>query len=253
MTDTTTGPALRSGATMPLLGFGTWQLKGSTARECTAAALEAGYRHIDTATMYGNEAEVGAALRESPGAFVTTKLPPDRAGQARRTLDESLSKLGIDAIDLWLIHWPPSDSVAAWRELIRARDEGLVRDIGVSNYGAAELDELAEATGEMPSVNQIRWSPLLYDATVVQEHHDRGVVLEGYSGLKGGTLTDPTITGIADALGRTAAQVIIRWHLQNDFVVIPKSATPQRIAENAQVADFELSDDQMGRLDALGG
>ena len=248
--------ALRSGRAIPLLGFGTWQLTGAVAQSATEAALDAGYRHLDTATMYRNEGEVGAAITARGLArediFVTTKLPPDQAGHARATLENSLQLLGIDTLDLWLIHWPPADSVATWKALIAARDEGLVRDIGVSNYGLADLDELERETGELPSLNQIRWSPLLFDAAEAQGHQERGVVLEGYSGLKGGTLDDATITGIADRVGRTAAQVIIRWHVQHGFVVIPKSANAGRIAANAAVGDFVLSVDDMASLDALG-
>jgi len=136
---------------------------------------------------------------------------------------------------------------------VALREEGLVRDVGVSNFGLALLDEVTEATGTAPAVNQIRWSPLLYDAAIAQGHAERGIVLEGYSGLKGGTLDSPVITGIADTLSRTPAQVIVRWHLQHGVVVIPKSADPARIAANADVAGFVLTDEQMAALDALGG
>ena len=159
-----------------------------------------------------------------------------------------------DHVDLWLIHWPGDDAGDAvmWREFAKARDAGLARDIGVSNYGAAQLDALKDATGILPAVNQIRWSPLLYDATVVEQHRERGVALKGYSALKGGTLDDPTITGIAERLGRTPAQVIVRWHLQHGTVVIPKSGNPERIRANADVAGFELADEDMAAIDALG-
>ncbi len=253
----TTSAQLTSGAGMPLLGFGTWQLHGSTAYEATAAALAAGYRHLDTATMYGNETEVGAARRDSGVArdevFVTTKLPPDRADRAAETLAASLAQLGVEAVDLWLVHWPPADSVAVWRAFVQARDDGLAHDIGVSNYGLDELDALTEATGVTPAVNQIRWSPKLFDADVLAGHRERGVVLEGYSALKGGTLDDPTITAIADRLERTPAQVIIRWHLQQGTVVIPRSSDPVRIASNADVDGFTLTEQDVAALDALGG
>lgn len=245
---------------MPLLGFGTWQITGSDAVTATAAALESGYRHLDTATVYGNEAEVGRALAESGVArddvFVTTKCPPDRAGRERETLEQSLEALRTDHVDLWLIHWT-TDSAderrAVWEAFVAAREAGLVRDIGVSNYSPAQIDELVDATGVKPAVNQIKWSPLLYDAGLVRELADREIVLEGYSALRGGTLTDATISGIADRLGRTPAQVIVRWHLQHGFVAIPKSTRPERIAANADVAGFELSDDDMAALDGLGG
>ncbi len=140
-----------------------------------------------------------------------------------------------------------------WRAFTDAQQQGLARDIGVSNFSAGQVDEVERATGVRPAVNQIEWSPLIYDAAVAQAHQDRGVVLEGYSGLKGGTLTDPTIVEIAERVGRTPAQVIIRWHLQHGFVVIPKSQLPDRIRGNADVADFTLSPDDVKALDALGG
>jgi diketogulonate reductase-like aldo/keto reductase len=167
---------LAGGVRMPLLGFGTWQLSGGDARRAVADALEVGYRHLDTATMYGNEAEVGRALHDSgvprDEVFVTTKLPPSRARQARQTLEESLQSLGLDRLDLWLVHWPIDGGASpqTWSEFIRARDEGLTRAIGVSNYSPAQLDELTQATGETPAVNQIEWSPALYDRQRHAEH-----------------------------------------------------------------------------------
>jgi 2,5-diketo-D-gluconate reductase A len=249
---------LPSGAAMPTLGFGTWQIKGEEAVTATAAALEAGYRHLDTATVYGNEGEVGRALAESGVAredvFVTTKCPPRKVGHELETLRESLDLLGTDHVDLWLIHWPGGDGtdLALWRAFVEARDSGLARDIGVSNFDAAGLDELTSATGVAPAVNQIEWSPLLFDGGVLAAHRERGIALEGYSALRGGTLEHPVITGIADRLGRTAAQVIVRWHLQHGIIVIPKSRVAERIRSNADVAGFELSADDMSALDALG-
>jgi 2,5-diketo-D-gluconate reductase A len=244
---------------MPLLGFGTWQAKGSNCYDAVRLALDAGYRHIDTATMYGNEAQVGRALRDSGvdagEVFVTTKLPPDRAGRARQTLQDSLTALGVDAVDLWLVHWPPpaGGSVDIWRELIAARDAGLARTIGVSNYSAAEIDELIEATGDKPLVNQIRWGPALYDARVLAQHAERGIVLEGYSPFKTTNLADPVLAEIARAHGVTPSRVVLRWHLQHDTVVIPKSVTPQRIRDNADIFDFTLTDQDMRRIDGLSG
>jgi diketogulonate reductase-like aldo/keto reductase len=244
---------------MPLLGFGTWRLSGDDAVRATGDALAAGYRHLDTATMYGNEREVGRALRDSgvprDDVFVTSKLPPDRADRVRETLEQSLEQLGVDQLDLWLVHWPPDGDagVPVWEGFLAAHAEGLVRDVGVSNHSASQLDALTEATGTTPAVNQVRWSPLLFDPAVVQAHRERSVVLEGYSALKGGTLEHPVVTGIAQRAGRTPAQVLVRWHVQHGTVVIPKSASAERIRSNADVGGFVLSDDDMAALDALGG
>ena len=248
---------LPGGGRMPLLGFGTWQLTGESAVTATAAALEAGYRHIDTATVYGNEGEVGRALAESgvprDEVFLTTKCPPDRAGAELETLQRSLDLLGTDSVDLWLVHWPgDADLPTIWRAFTEARQQGLTRDIGVSNFDAGQIDSVERATGVRPAVNQIEWSPLLFDASVVQAHRDRGVVLEGYSALRGGTLTHPAIVEVAERLGRTPAQVIIRWHLEHGFVVIPKSERPDRVRANADVGGFSLSSDDVAVLDSLG-
>ena len=247
---------LTNGTPMPLLGFGTWQLKGEVASSSVATALEAGYRHLDTATIYGNEQEVGEALRDSGVAredvFLTTKCSPQRAGRELETLRESLELLGTDHVDLWLIHWPDeSRTVDMWRRFVEAHELGLAREIGVSNFDLQLLDEVTDATGVRPSVNQIEWSPLLFDAEVAEGHRSRGVVLEGYSALQGGNLDHPVIGEIAERVGRTPAQVIVRWHLQHGVVVIPRSSRAERVRENADVASFELSADDMATLDAL--
>jgi len=244
---------------MPLLGFGTWQIHDDEAVRASAAALEAGYRHLDTATVYGNEREVGRALAESgvprDEVFLTTKCPPDRAGRELDTLRRSLDLLQTDHVDLWLIHWPGrgSANVDMWRSFVEARDSGLAREIGVSNFDAPLVDAVSKPTGVVPAVNQIEWSPLLYDAGVVAEHRARDIVLEGYSALRGGTLDHPVVVEIADRAGRTPAQVIIRWHLQHQFVVIPKSVRSERIRSNFDVEGFRLSDEDMATLDGLGG
>jgi 2,5-diketo-D-gluconate reductase A len=249
--------SLPDGGTMPLLGFGTWQIQGKKAYESVRDALEAGYRHLDTATMYGNEAEVGRALKDSgvprDDVFVTTKLPPELAGRERATLDASLAALGVAAVDLWLIHWPPNRgrSVPVWREFIAAREQGRARAIGVSNYGIDEIDELIGATGVTPAVNQVRWGPSLYDPKLVAQHRERGVVLEGYSPFKTTNLHDPVLTRIAAAHGVDPARVVLRWHVQHEIVVIPKSVTPERIASNAAIDGFALTDDEMAAVDGL--
>lgn len=244
--------------TMPLLGFGTWQITGGEAAEATSVALHSGYRHLDTATVYRNEGEVGQGLKRSgvgrDDVFVTTKCPPGAADEAVDTLHRSLGLLGTDYVDLWLIHWPGSGSqVDLWRSFIEARERGLARDIGVSNFDVAMIDELTTATGVTPAVNQVEWSPLLFDVKVLDAHRERGVALEGYSALRGGTLEHGVIVSIAERLGRTPAQVIIRWHLQHGVVVIPKSRQPDRIRSNADVGGFELPAADVATLDALGG
>jgi 2,5-diketo-D-gluconate reductase A len=260
---------LPSGQAMPLLGFGTWQLTGRSAYGSVLAALQVGYRHIDTATMYGNERQVGAALRDSglPRAdvFLTSKLAPDRFGKygvdmkirGRRpqsALEQSLEQLGVSQLDLWLVHWPPRSGVgeAVWEQFAAAHTDGLVRDIGVSNYSVEQIDKLTALTGVVPAVNQIRWGPSLFDRTVLDGHRERGVVLEGYSGLKGGVLKQPTVVQIADRLGCAPAQVVIRWHLDHSVAVIPRSQDPDHIRANAQVAGLRLSESDLAALDALG-
>jgi diketogulonate reductase-like aldo/keto reductase len=232
---------------------------GRKGYEAIRTALQAGYRHIDTATMYGNETEVGRAVRDGGVArddvFITTKLPPERSGRARATLDESLRALNVSHVDLWLIHWPPngSASVAAWKALLDARAAGLARAIGVSNYSTREIDELRDATGETPAVNQIPWSPWEFDAKRLAENEQRGVVVEGYSPFKRSDLRDPVLGAIAAAHGVSPAQVVLRWHIEHGIVVIPKSVTPERIASNLDIFSFRLTPDEVARIDALSG
>jgi diketogulonate reductase-like aldo/keto reductase len=249
---------LASGARMPLLGLGTWQITGDTATKATLAALEAGYRHLDTATIYENEAEVGRGLAESglprEDVFVTTKCPPPKLGHEIETLHRSLEMLGTEYVDLWLIHWPARDGawVDMWRAFVEARDAGLARDIGVSNFPVELIEQVSAATGVAPTLNQVEWSPLLFDGALLEEHRRRGIAFEGYSALRGGTLEHPVVREIAKATERTPAQVLIRWHLQHQVVVIPKSVHPDRIRSNADVGGFELTAEQMASLDALG-
>jgi diketogulonate reductase-like aldo/keto reductase len=248
---------LDPGGVMPLVGLGTWQMTGGRCRAAARSALEVGYRHIDTATMYRNEREVGRAVRDSgvprEQVFVTTKLPPGNAGRERRTLNESLRALGMDYVDLWLVHWPPRARalVSTWEALVAARDQGLARAVGVSNYSPAQLDELIGATGQAPQVNQIPWAPALYDAALLDAHRRRGVVLEGYSPFKNTDLRHPVLADIAAIHGVTPAQVVVRWHIDHEVVVIPKSANPGRIATNLDVFGFSLTDEERDRIDGL--
>jgi 2,5-diketo-D-gluconate reductase A len=248
---------LRSGTTMPMVGFGTWQIVGEPAYKAVSDALEVGYRHIDTATAYGNQGEVGRAVRDSAVArqdlFITTKLPPDRRNVVRETIEDSLRALGTDYLDLWLIHWPPGRSAApdVWSEFIKIRDEGLTRAIGVSNYSIAQIDELIRATGETPAVNQIPWSPKRFDPALLDEHIRRGVVVEGYSPLKGTKLKNKTLARIAAGYGVTPAQVVLRWNLEHGVVVIPKSVHRDRIAENFDLDGFQLTPAEVVAIDEI--
>lgn len=248
---------LRGGHEMPLLGIGTWQAEGTDAHDAVVHALQVGYRHIDTATGYGNEKQVGQGIRDSgvprEDVFITTKLPPDRAGDEDRTIAESLDKLGTDYVDLWLVHWPPNGQAwpDTWKKFREIRDRGLVREIGVSNYSTAQLDELIDATGEAPAVNQIKWGPSLFDGARLAEHEERGIVLEGYSPFRTTNLKNPTLAAIAEAHGVTPDQVVLRWHIEHGIVVIPKSVTPALIESNFDVFGFSLTDKEIAAIDGL--
>ena len=245
---------------MPVVGFGTWRMRHDNAYDAVLAALSAGYRHIDTATMYANEGDVGRAVRDSgldrSDVFITTKIRPSDAGKARSVLRHSLDALGTEYLDLWLVHWPPSQRSASrqlWNELIEVQADGQITDIGVSNYTLPELDELSRSSGKAPAVNQIDWSPTRYDPAVVAGHAERGIVLEGYSGLKNTDLDDPVLAKIAAAHGVTTAQVVLRWHLQHDIIVIPKSARPERIVSNLDLFGFRLTAEEMANIDSMAG
>lgn len=260
MSTSNSGPEveLAGGVSIPLVGFGTWQLDGDDAYDGVLTALDLGCRHIDTATMYANEERVGAAVRDSGLAredvFITTKCPPGNVGREAQTLDGSLAALGTGFVDLWLVHWPPNGEARpdTWKAFIDALERGKTRAIGVSNYSTGQVDELVRATGVTPALNQIPWSPFSYNERVVAGLSSRHVVLEGYSPLKGSRLDHPVLVAVAGAHGKTAAQVILRWHVQHGFVVIPRSRNRERIAENFALFDFELTGDEMSLLDALG-
>lgn len=259
MTATAPPPAvqLTGGPRMPLLGFGTWQMTGEQCYAAVRTALDVGYRHLDTATVYRNEAEVGRALRDSgvprDEVFVTTKCPGGSA-DPERTLTASLEALGVDGVDLWLVHWPEGGvRPDLWRAFAEARDAGRTRAIGVSNYSLDQIDALTAGTGVPPQVDQIPWAPPLHDPAVVAGHRERGVVVEGYSPFKKSDLDDPVLRDVAAAHGKSPSQVVLRWHLEHGIVVIPKSATPERIAANAAVTDFSLTPEEVARIDALAG
>jgi diketogulonate reductase-like aldo/keto reductase len=246
-----------SGVRMPLLGLGTWLAGGRQAYQAVRRALDVSYRHIDTATIYGNEAQIGRAVADSglprEAVFITTKMPPGNAGRERATIEASLRALSVEYVDLWLIHWPPGGRARpdTWERFLEIQRAGLAGAVGVSNYSLAQIDELEHATGQLPSVNQIEWSPALFDEQILLGHRQRGVQLEGYSPLKTADLRHPRLVRIAQAHGVSPAQVVIRWHIEHRVVVIPKSTNPARIGENAAVFGFALSAAEIDELDHL--
>ena len=243
--------ALNDGRSIPQLGLGVYRLEEAAAPTLIGTALGNGYRSVDTAAVYGNEAGVGRALRETavPRAdvFVTTKLWNDSQGYdaTLHAFDESLVRLGLDHVDLYLIHWPCPDRglyLDSWRALIRLREEGRARSIGVSNFTEAQLDRLVAETGEAPALNQIELHPHFQQHALREAHARLGIVTEAWSPLgKAQVLDDPVIARIAGRLGRTPAQVVLRWHLETGHVAIPKSATPTRISENLNLFGFTLT------------
>src|SRR5262249_5885761 len=247
---------LADGNELPLLGLGVWQM--SNGPECVDAvrwALELGYRHLDTAQAYGNEESVGRGLRESgvprEEVFVTTKFYParkDPAGMAER----SLKRLGIDHVDLYLIHWPRGGPTWAWPGMERARELGYARSIGVSNFSVGELDQVLAAATTAPVVNQVQFSPFEYRRGLLDACRSRGIALESYSSLGTGRhVRNATVGRIAARLERTPAQVLLRWCVQRGVPVIPKSTHRERIEENARIFDFTLPDEDLTALDAL--
>jgi 2,5-diketo-D-gluconate reductase A len=252
---------LRGGSEIPQLGFGVFQVPPAETAEIVRRALLAGYRHIDTAAAYGNEAGVGQAVRAAglprDEVFITTKCPNDDHGyeRATRALEASLEWLEMEHVDLYLIHWPvPAHDryVETWQAFIDLQKAGLAREIGVSNFQPAHLERVIRETGVTPAVNQIELHPYLQQTELRREHDELGIVTEAYSPLaQGRVLDDPAITAIAATHGKTPAQVVIRWHLQLGNVVIPKSVTQERIEENRDVFDFALNDDEMAAIAAL--
>jgi diketogulonate reductase-like aldo/keto reductase len=251
---------LNSGVEMPVLGLGVYQTPpGRVTQEAVKLALKAGYRHIDTASLYGNEEDVGRGVRDSgvprEQVFVTTKLWNSDHGydSAIRACDRSLRTLGLGYVDLYLIHWPVAElRNETWRALVELRRRGSCRAIGVSNYTVRHLQELLDNSDTIPSVNQVEFNPFLYQEELLRFCSGKGIQLEAYSPLtRGYRLEDPTVLEVARSYSKSPAQVMIRWSLQHGIVVIPKSARPMRIKENSEVFDFEISAADMARLDSL--
>ena len=246
------------GRRLPIVGLGTWNVSGGDATRAVRAAIECGYRHVDTAYGYGNEAEIGQALRgtglDREEVFLTSKIPPRRIGYEEETLAGSLRQLQTEYLDLWLIHSPPAtadESARLWEWAIGAREQGRVRTIGVSNYSTSQIDDLAAATGVMPAVNQIRWSPALFDPGRMAQMRERSIALEGFSAIRLTDLDEPRLVTVAAAHGVTTAQVLVRWQLQHGIVVLPRSVRADRIRENFSVWDFELTPGELALIDAM--
>ncbi len=254
---------LNDGNRIPQLGFGVFQIEPAETRDAVATALTVGYRHIDTAQMYGNEKQVGEAVRDSglgrADVYITSKLnngfhEPDRA---RKAFADTLSAIGVEQLDLFLIHWPlptryDGDFVSTWKVLIDLQRQGGVRSIGVSNFQVEHLERLAAETDVVPAVNQIEVHPYLTNETVRAYGQEHGIATEAWSPIaQGGVLDDEVITAIAGRLGRTPAQVTLRWHLQRGDIIFPKSVTPSRVEENFALFDFELTEDDVEAISGL--
>lgn len=254
---------LNDGNTIPQLGYGVFLVPADDAERAVFEALEAGYRHIDTAAIYKNEEGVGAAIAKSgiprDELFITTKLWNDRhdGDEPDRAIDESLEKLGLDAVDLYLVHWPtPANDnyVHAWEKMIGIRERGLARSIGVSNHLVPHLERLVAETGVTPAVNQIELHPAYQQREITDWAADHGVRIESWGPLGQGKYDlfgTPAVADAASSTGRTPAQVVLRWHLQKGFIVFPKSVRPERMRENLDVFGFDLDDAQMAAIDGL--
>jgi 2,5-diketo-D-gluconate reductase A len=254
---------LNDGYTIPQLGFGVFQIPAPETSRAVLRALEVGYRHFDTAEMYGNEREVGEAIRASDvsrdDVYVTSKLNNGfhRPDDARRAFEKTLTDLGFDYVDLFLIHWPlpglyGGDFVSTWRTLEEFKRDGRARSIGVSNFQVAHLDRLAADAETVPSVNQIEAHPYFVNDEVRAYGRAHGIVTEAWSPIaQGGVLGDATVRAVADRMGRTPAQVVLRWHIQRGDVVFPKTVSPSRMHENFELFDFELDGESMDALSGL--
>jgi diketogulonate reductase-like aldo/keto reductase len=256
MTDERNKRELSDGNAIPLLGLGVWQVEpGPETENAVRWALELGYRHLDTAQAYGNEESVGRALHDSgvprDELFLTTKFYPGASDPAAEA-EQSLRRLEIDQLDLYIIHWPQGGPTWAWPGMEQAHERGLARSIGVSNFDVGQLDAVIAKAAVPPVVNQVQFSPFKYRRALLEACEQRGVALEAYSPLTtGARLDDPRLAAVARRHERTSAQVLLRWCVQRDIPTIPKSTRRERIEENAQIFDFDLSDEDMAALDAL--
>ncbi|MEU7651717.1 aldo/keto reductase [Micromonospora taraxaci] len=263
MANTIPDISLNDGTTIPQLGFGVFQIEPKDTVAAVTTALETGYRHIDTAEMYGNEAEVGEAVRMSgldrSAVYVTSKLNNafHRPDDARRAFDSTLAALKMDYIDLFLIHWPlptlyDGDYVSTWKTLEEFQRDGRARSIGVSNFQVAHLERLADEANVVPAVNQIEAHPYFTNDEVRAYGRAHNILTEAWSPIaQGKVLDDPTVVDLAEQVGRTPAQVVLRWHVQRGDIIFPKSTTPKRIEENTRIFDFELDDTAMERINGL--
>jgi diketogulonate reductase-like aldo/keto reductase len=256
---TTDGRArvLADGTEIPLLGLGVWQVPdGPQCEDAVRWALELGYRHVDTAQAYGNEASTGRGIRTSgvprEEVFITTKFYPRRRRDPEEEAARSLERLGVEQVDLYIVHWPEGGATWAWEGMQRARQAGYARSIGVSNFSIEQIDEVLALDGEPPVVNQVQFSPFEFRRALLDACEQRGVALEAYSPLGTGRhLGDARVAEVAGRLGRTPAQVLIRWCIERGLVVLPKSTHRERIEENAGVFDFALSAEDVAALDEL--
>jgi len=250
-----TNLTLNDGRAMPQLGMGTWQIPDSQAASVVRKGIDLGFRLVDTAAIYENERGVGDGLKGAE-VFLTTKLWNDRQDDAEAALDESLALLGVDAVDLYLMHWPAPGQgryVEAWRAMVALRDAGKARSIGVSNFLPEHLDAIVQATGVTPAVNQIELHPTFQQRDGVAYHQAHGIVTQSWSpiGQGKGLLDDADIVRIADKHGRSAAQVVIAWHLAKGFSVIPKASSAEHLSDNLAAEDFTLDDEDVATIDAM--